>query len=126
MPSMCNISLTNLHFMDNKTLQLLEFFYDHEGIRLIENEVKYQLQTNDDDAMFFLRDNEFIKQSSKNSSITLTRYGRETVETARRNRTLFELQKTNTLIQKRLKLIQYAMAVFAFANIVITILALFK
>ena len=85
--------------MDSKTLQLLEFFYDHEGIRLIEKEVKYQLQINDDDAMSFLRDNEFIKQSSKNSSITLTRYGRETVETARRNRTLFELQKNNTLIK---------------------------
>lgn len=112
--------------MDSKTLQLLEFFYDHEGIRLIEKEVKHQLFMNDKDAMSFLRDNEFIKQSKINSSITLTRYGRETVETARRNRTLFELQKTNTLIQKRLKLIQYAMAVFAFANIVIAILALFK
>lgn len=112
--------------MDSKTLQLLEFFYDHEGIRLVKEEVRYQLQMNDDDAMFFLRENEFIKQSGKNSSITLTRYGRETVETARRNRTLLELQKTNTLIQERLKLIQYAMAVFAFANIVIAILALFK
>lgn len=109
--------------MDNKTLKLLEFFYNNDGIKITDERVNPQLQENDHDALDFLRTNHFVYQSNRDGTITVTRYGREIVELSRRERQLLKLQEStvqiqqsNNSIQKRLKLVQYAMVLIALLN----------
>ncbi len=114
--------------MDNKTLKLLEFFYNNDGIKIIDERVKQQLRENDRDALDFLRTNNFVHQSNRDGTITVTRYGREIVELSRRERQLLKLQEStvqiqqsNNSIQKRLKLVQYVMALIALLSVLIAL-----
>ena len=115
--------------MDNKNIEIIRFFYNNDGIKIIDERVKQQLRENDRDALDFLRTNNFVHQSNRDGTITVTRYGREIVELSRRERQLLKLQETtvqiqqsNNSIQERLKLVQYAMALIALFSAFIALL----
>lgn len=112
-------------FLDNKTLKLLEFFYNHDGIRIFDDPVICQLKNTDRDALDFLRENHYVNQSSKDGVITVTRYGREIVELSLREQRLLEIQESNNSIQKRLKFVQYVLTVIALVNVVIAVFKFF-
>lgn len=112
-------------FLDNKTLKLLEFFYNHDGIRIFDDPVICQLKNNDRDALDFLRENHYVNQSRTDGVITVTRYGREIVELSLREQRLLEIQESNNSIQKRLKFVQYVLTVIALVNVVIAVFKFF-
>ena len=112
--------------MDNKTLKLLEFFYNNDGIKISNKAVVNQLQNNDRDALEYLRLNKYILQSEATGIITITRYGREIVDLHRREQQLFEIQKSNNSIQERLQFVQYALAFIALVNVIFVVWSFFR
>lgn len=107
--------------MDQSSFKFLEYFYQHQTVHLGSEAGKYLMLNHPDSLTYTCNEGWIIKH---NEIASITREGREAYESANRDLTLLTLQKMNSNIQKRLKYVQYFLAVCTFINIVIAGFAL--